>query len=97
MSQAQVIWTNEALDDLLDLEEFLGIAKSEAIIDKILARAKQLETYPESGAVQEMPSHRQTYYCLKNIVLSHQNPITEACGTQAVADPCYRPVCHRPR
>ena len=31
MSQAQVIWTNEALDDLLDLEEFSGVAKSEAI------------------------------------------------------------------
>lgn len=48
------------MNDLLDIEDFLG-AGAETTINKILARRRQLEQYPESGTVQPTPAHRQTY------------------------------------
>ncbi len=62
MSVRRVIWTTEALNDLLDVETFLGSSpKTEATIDKIVSRAQQLEQHPESGVIQAMPAHRQQY------------------------------------
>jgi plasmid stabilization system protein ParE len=78
VSITSVIWTNEALNDLLDIEEYLGVG-AESTVDKILARARQLGQHPESGAVQQTPSHRQKYRFLVEgrykIIYSYQKGI----------------------
>ncbi len=53
MKVAQVIWTNEALSDLEIIYDFLAEKSPQAaqrIVEIILSRASQLESFPESGA-----------------------------------------------
>jgi toxin ParE1/3/4 len=53
---AQVIWSNEALNDLEAIYDFLAEKSQSAaqrIVEGILSRMLQLESFPESGATQE--------------------------------------------
>ncbi|MBX2895478.1 MAG: type II toxin-antitoxin system RelE/ParE family toxin [Cyclobacteriaceae bacterium] len=53
MKVAQVIWSNEALNDLEIIYDFLAEKSPQAaqrIVESILSRAGQLESFPESGA-----------------------------------------------
>ncbi|GAB2625801.1 hypothetical protein GCM10027035_21950 [Emticicia sediminis] len=52
MPKHSIIWTNEAFDDLLLIEDFIGFDKAQKTIDKIIARVRQLEDFPLSGKVQ---------------------------------------------
>ncbi len=66
MSKASVIWTTAALDDLLDIEDFIGVpSKAEAVIDRIIARAKQLENFPESGRKLSTQAKQQYRYLVE--------------------------------
>ena len=56
MKKAQVIWSDEALNDLETIYDFLAEKSPTAaqrIVENILSRSKQLESFPESGAKQE--------------------------------------------
>lgn len=56
MKKAQVIWSTEALVDLEIIYDFLAeksIPSAKQITENILARIKQIETFPESGANQQ--------------------------------------------
>jgi plasmid stabilization system protein ParE len=53
MKVAQVIWSNEALNDLEIIYDFLAEKSPQAaqrIVESILSRTSQLESFPESGA-----------------------------------------------
>lgn len=55
MKQVQVVWSTEALDDLETIYDFLAAKSRQAaqrIVENILFRIKQIETFPESGARQ---------------------------------------------
>ncbi|WP_162339536.1 type II toxin-antitoxin system RelE/ParE family toxin [Cyclobacterium salsum] len=56
MKKVQVIWTDESLGDLEAIYDFL-VAKSpqaaKMLAISILARTRQLETFPESGSPQD--------------------------------------------
>jgi plasmid stabilization system protein ParE len=52
MPNYSIIWTNEAFDDLLLIEDFLGFDNAQKTIDKIIARVRQLEDFPLSSKVQ---------------------------------------------
>lgn len=72
MIKAQVIWSTEALVDLETIHYFL-VEKSEQvaqqITENILARIEQIETFPESGAIQKIlkSTGRKYRYWLKAI------------------------------
>jgi plasmid stabilization system protein ParE len=56
VKKAQVIWSDEALNDLETIYDFLAEKSQPAaqrIVESILSRSKQLESFPESGAKQE--------------------------------------------
>jgi plasmid stabilization system protein ParE len=52
MPNFSIIWTNEAFDDLLLIEDFFGFDNAQKTIDIIIARVRQLEDFPLSGKVQ---------------------------------------------
>ncbi|HMI66008.1 MAG TPA: type II toxin-antitoxin system RelE/ParE family toxin [Cyclobacteriaceae bacterium] len=55
MKKVQVIWSTEALVDLEMIYDFLEEQSQQAaqnVIEKILSRVRQIETFPESGATQ---------------------------------------------
>lgn len=57
MKKAQVIWSDEALHDLETIYDFLAEKSQSAAqrtVEVILNRSKQLESYPESGSIQEI-------------------------------------------
>ncbi|MDZ7934690.1 MAG: type II toxin-antitoxin system RelE/ParE family toxin [Emticicia sp.] len=60
MAEFTTIWTNEAFDDLLQIEDFLGIDKASKVIDKIIERTRRLENFPLSGKIQQTQT-RQEY------------------------------------
>ncbi len=60
MAEFTTIWTNEAFDDLLQIEDFLGIDKASKVIDKIIERTRQLQDFPLSGKIQPTQT-RQEY------------------------------------
>lgn len=56
MKIAQVIWSDEALNDLETIYDFLAEKSqpsAQRIVDSLLSRSKQLESFPESGTRQE--------------------------------------------
>ncbi len=56
MRKFMVVWTEEALNDLDEIYDFLALKSGVAadkIIFKLLTRVKQLESFPESGPLQE--------------------------------------------
>lgn len=55
MKNVKVIWSREALVDLETIYDFLAEQSPSAaqnVIENILSRASQIETFPESGAMQ---------------------------------------------
>lgn len=80
----QVIWTNAAFDDLLEIEEFIGQPKADRIIESIMSRTRQLSQFPEIGAIQEMPSHRRIYRFVVEgnykIIYSFERSIVQICA-----------------
>jgi toxin ParE1/3/4 len=80
----QVIWTNSAFDDLLEIEEFIGQPKADRIIESIMSRARQLSQFPEIGTIQEMPSHRRMYRFVVEgnykIIYSFERSIVQICA-----------------
>ena len=63
MSSASVVWTSEAFSDLETIFDFIYSQSQSAagnITKSILARAKQLENFPESGANQQT-LHQKKY------------------------------------
>lgn len=65
MKHARVIWSNEALNDLEMIYDFLADYSQPAaqqIIENILNKTKQLESFPESGAIQESISTGKKKY-----------------------------------
>lgn len=66
MNKVPVIWTTEALDDLLDIEAFISDATTaENIVDRILAKSRQLENFPESGRKQPTQTKQEYRYLLE--------------------------------
>lgn len=56
MKKTQVIWSREALIDLENIYDFLAEKSPHAAkqtIENILARTRQLETFPDSGSIQK--------------------------------------------
>lgn len=83
MKKAQVIWSNTALHDMETIYDFL-VEKSQPaaqrIIETILGRAKQLESFPESGVKQETvkPAIKEYRYLIEGdykILYSYQAEI----------------------
>ena len=83
MKKAQVIWSNTALHDMETIYDFL-VEKSQPaaqrIIETILGRAKQLESFPESGVKQETvkPAVKEYRYLVEGnykILYSYQAEI----------------------
>lgn len=65
MKVAQVIWSNEALNDLEVIYDFLAEKSqpaAQSIVEGILDRAKQLESFPESGARHNLLNIHSTEY-----------------------------------
>jgi plasmid stabilization system protein ParE len=56
VKRVQVIWSGEALNDLETIYDFLAENSQPAaqrIVESILSRTRQLESFPESGAKQQ--------------------------------------------
>ena len=56
MKKAQVIWSDEALNDLEIIYDFMADksqAAAQRIVESILDRSRQLEVFPISGARQK--------------------------------------------
>lgn len=65
MKQAQVIWSNEAIVDLEIIYDFIAQKSPNSagkIVQAIIARAKQIESFPESGAKQLQIKNTQREY-----------------------------------
>ncbi len=93
MKKAQVIWTTEAIGDLEIIFDFLSINSTVAaqrICENILGRAKQIETFPDSGSLHRSlkNSNKNYRYLVEGnykIIYSYQvNP--EAAYIHAVFD-----------
>ena len=83
MKKAQVIWSDTALHDMETIYDFI-VEKSQPaaqrIIETILGRAKQLESFPESGVMQETakPAVKEYRYLVEGdykILYSYQAEI----------------------
>jgi plasmid stabilization system protein ParE len=64
VKQAQVIWSESALASfktVLELIDQKSPTAATRISEQIIARAIQLETFPESGAVQQTKSNFRQY------------------------------------
>lgn len=56
MKNAQVVWSDEALNDLEGIYDFVAETSQPAaqrIVESILSRSRQLEAFPESGAREQ--------------------------------------------
>ena len=65
MKTAQVIWSTEALVDLEVIYDFLAEKSQQAaqrIVRSLLERARQLESFPESGARHESLRNERKEY-----------------------------------
>jgi toxin ParE1/3/4 len=98
VKKASVIWSAEALADLGTIYDFI-VEKSqqaaERIVNVILARTKQLESFPESGAMQEavkIKSKEYRYLVEGNykIIYSHQ-PGIQVVYVEIIFDTRYNP------
>jgi toxin ParE1/3/4 len=57
VKKAQVIWLSQALDDLEIIYDFIeeqSPLAAQRVITTIVSRTRQLETFPESGAVHSL-------------------------------------------
>jgi toxin ParE1/3/4 len=56
MKKVQVIWTDESINDLDVIYDFIAEQSSKSakkVIQSILSRTRQLEAFPQSGSPQE--------------------------------------------
>lgn len=56
MKKAQVVWSAESLADLEIIYDFLAEKSktvAQQVVSDLLNRTEQLETFPESGAIQQ--------------------------------------------
>ena len=98
MKKAHVIWSAEALADLETIYDFIAEKSQQAaqrIINDMLARTKQLESFPESGASQEtVKSKSKEYRYLVEgnykIIYSYQ-PEVQAVYVEIIFDTRYDP------
>ena len=98
MKKVQVIWSDEALNDLETIYDFLTEKSQPAaqrIAESILSRAKQLESFPESGPKQETikTSVREYRYLVEGnykVIYSYQ-PESQAVHIATIFDTCYNP------
>lgn len=82
MKKATVIWSENALNDLDVIFDFLSeksVKAAEKIISALLSSTSQLETFPESGQKQENISSSKTYRYLVEedykIIYSYTNGV----------------------
>ncbi len=76
MPKYSIIWTNEAFDDLLLIEDYLGHEKAQKVIDKIIARVRQLEDFPLSGRIQPTQTRQEYRFLVEGnykIIYSFRN------------------------
>lgn len=81
MTRTQVIWSAEALVDLEVIYDFLSEKSQPAaqrVIEGLLSRTKQLENFPESGALHESmkDTHKQYRYLVEGnykMIYSYQS------------------------
>ena len=76
MAEFTTIWTNEAFDDLLQIEDFMGIDKASKVIDKIIDRTRQLEDFPLSGKIQPTQTRQEYRFLVEGnykIIYSFRN------------------------
>jgi len=98
VKKAQVIWSDEALHDMETIYDFLTEKSQPAaqrIIENILSRTKQLESFPESGAIQEIakPSVKEYRYLVEGnykVIYSYQSEIQTA-HIATIFDTRYNP------
>jgi toxin ParE1/3/4 len=98
VKRVQVIWSDEALVDLEVIYDFLADKSQPAaqgIIESLLKRAKQLETFPESGAKQESikSKHKEYRYLVEGnykIIYSYQSE-RQSVYIKIVFDTRYNP------
>jgi plasmid stabilization system protein ParE len=65
VSENTVVWTSEALDDLLNIEAFIEDArKAEKIIDQIIDKTRQLQQFPLSGKKLETQTKQEYRFLL---------------------------------
>ncbi len=65
MKKVQVIWSSEALVDLEVIYDFLFDKSEHAakqVVESILNRTRQVENFPESGAIQESLNNSDKNY-----------------------------------
>lgn len=98
MKKAQVIWSDEALNDLETIYDFLAEKSQPAaqrIIENVLIRLKQLESFPESGAKQEIvkPTATEYRYLVEGnykVIYTHQ-PQIQTVHIATIFDTRYNP------
>ena len=64
MKKAQVIWSDQALVNLETIFDFLeekSPIAAQRIIEELIGRANQLETFPESGSIQQNLNVKSEY------------------------------------
>ncbi len=97
MKKSKVIWSNEALTDLEGIYDFLAEKSQPAaqrIVESLLARTKQLETFPESGTKQETLSSKlkQYRYLVEgNYKIIYSYPQAGSVNIEIVYDTRYDP------
>ena len=98
MKKAQVIWSDEALNDLKTIYDFLAEKSQPAaqrIVESILDKSRQLESFPESGAKQEtVKATAQEYRYLVDgnykVIYSYQ-PEIQTAHVAVIFDTRYNP------
>ena len=70
MKKVQVIWTDESLSDLEVIYDFIAERSprsAKKVIQSILSRTHQLETFPQSGSAQKIDLivNREYRYLIK--------------------------------
>jgi len=103
VKKAQVIWSDTALQDMETIYDFLAQNSQPAaqrIIETILGRAKQVESFPESGVKQETiepaikePAIKEYRYLIEGnykIIYSYQTE-TQTVHIATIFDTRYNP------
>lgn len=100
MKQVRVIWTDESLNDLEVIFDFLAeksVKVAKKIVQSILAKTRQLETFPESGSPQETDKTVSRSY--RYLVEEHYKIIysldEEVLYVEAIVDTRQDPESHR--
>ena len=98
MKNVQVVWSDEALNDLETIYDFIAEDSQPAaqrIVESILSRSRQLESFPESGARQQaIKSNNKEYrYLIEGnykVIYSYQ-PKSQTVHITVIFDTRYDP------